>query len=235
MRTTKALSMQLVAALTLLVGVACGTPPSGARAPDGEPIAPGAAAAQAASDSALVTALRARLSSAAQSDEFSGAVLVTRDGRTLFEDAYGLADRERGVPNTPRTQFRVGSMNKMLTAVAALQLVQAGALRLDAPLGTYLPDYPSAEVASKVTPHHLLTHTGGTGDIFGPQFMANRTELRTTGITSGSTARAACSSRRGRSMCTATTASCSSAPSSSGWAGRATTTTSRRACSRRRG
>jgi CubicO group peptidase (beta-lactamase class C family) len=111
---------------------------------------------------------------------FSGAVLVTRDGRTLFEGAYGLADRERNVPNTPQTQFRNGSMNKMMTAVAALQFVQAGALRLDVPLGTYLPDYPNADVASKVTLHHLLTHTGGTGDIFGPQFMANRLELRTT-------------------------------------------------------
>jgi CubicO group peptidase (beta-lactamase class C family) len=69
----------------------------------------------------------------------------------------------------------------MLTAVAALQLVQAGTLRLDAPLGTYLPDYPNADVASKVTPHHLLTHTGGTGDIFGPEFTAHRSELRTTG------------------------------------------------------
>jgi CubicO group peptidase (beta-lactamase class C family) len=71
-------------------------------------------------------------------------------------------------------------MNKMLTAVAALQLVQVGTLRLDAPLGTYLPDYPNTEVASQVTPHHLLTHTGGTGDIFGPAFTAHRSELRTT-------------------------------------------------------
>jgi CubicO group peptidase (beta-lactamase class C family) len=72
-------------------------------------------------------------------------------------------------------------MNKMLTAVAALQLVQSGTLRLDAPLGTYLTDYPTAELASKVTVHHLLTHTGGTGDIFGPEFAAHRSELRTTG------------------------------------------------------
>ena len=107
---------------------------------------------------------------ATEADQFSGAVLVTRDGRTLFEGAYGFADRERRVPNTPQTQFRVGSMNKMVTAVATLQLVQAGTLRLDAPIGTYLPDYPNAEMASKVTVHHLLTHTGGTGDIFGPQF-----------------------------------------------------------------
>jgi CubicO group peptidase (beta-lactamase class C family) len=164
---------RIVAALTLLVCVACGTPPR-------EPAAPGADAAPAARDSAFVAALRARLAAATEAGEFSGAVLVARDGRTLFEGAYGLADRERRVPNAPLTQFRVGSMNKMLTAVATLQLVQAGTLRLDAPLGTYLPDYPNAEVASAVTPHHLLTHTGGTGDIFGPESMARRSELRTT-------------------------------------------------------
>ena len=164
--------MRIVAALTLLVCAACGA---------GKTTAPGPDDARAAADSAFVGALRARLESATQAGQFSGAVLVARDGRTLFEGAYGLADRERGVPNTPLTQFRVGSMNKMMTAVAAMQLVQAGTLRLDAPLGTYLPDYPNAEMASKVTPHHLLTHTGGTGDIFGPEFMARRSELRTTG------------------------------------------------------
>jgi CubicO group peptidase (beta-lactamase class C family) len=159
--------MRTVAALALLVCAACG-----------EPTAP---AAQVDADSAFVAAVRARLEAATQAGEFSGAVLVARDGRTLFEGAYGLADRERGIANTPLTQFRVGSMNKMITAVAALQLVQAGTLRLDAPLGTYLADYPNAELASKVTPHHLLTHTGGTGDIFGPEFTAHRTELRNTG------------------------------------------------------
>jgi CubicO group peptidase (beta-lactamase class C family) len=163
----------VAAALVLLACVACGTPPGGITEPG-----PDTAASR---DSAFVAALRARLAADAEAGQFSGAVLVTRDGRTLFEDAYGFADRERGVPNTPLTQFRVGSMYKMVTAVATLQLVQAGTLRLDAPLGTYLTDYPNADVASRVTPHHLLTHTGGTGDIFGPLFTANRTELRTTG------------------------------------------------------
>ena len=162
---------RIVAVLSLLVCVACGA---------GEPTAAGDDTTQAARDSAFVTALRARLKAGTEAGTFSGAVLVARDGRTLFEGAYGLADRERLVPNTPLTKFRVGSMNKMLTAVAALQLVQAGTVRLDAPLGTYLPDYPNAELASTVTPHHLLTHTGGTGDIFGPAFTAHRSELRTT-------------------------------------------------------
>jgi CubicO group peptidase (beta-lactamase class C family) len=164
----------IVASFTLLVGLACGAQSSG------EPSQAKGAAAQAAADSAFVAALRERLDIATKASEFSGAVLVMRDGQTLFEGAYGLADREQGIPNTMLTKFRVGSMNKMLTAVASLQLVQSKALRLDEPLGTYLKDYPNADVASKVTPHHLLTHTGGTGDIFGPQFTAHRLELRTT-------------------------------------------------------
>lgn len=130
-------------------------------------------------DAALPGAIRQRLERDAELGRFAGAVLVARQGRPVFEGAYGLADRERKVANTLDTRFRIGSMNKMFTAVATLQLVQAGKVRLDAPLGTYLPDYPNKDVASKVTIHHLLTHTGGTGNIFGPQFQANRLTLRT--------------------------------------------------------
>jgi CubicO group peptidase (beta-lactamase class C family) len=168
--------MRLPAILTLIAGTACG---GDAREPIAPPPPP--VETQATRDSAFVTAIRAQLNAATQAEQFSGAVLVIRDGQTLFAGAYGLADRERTVANTLLTQFRVGSMNKMLTAVAALQLVQDGTLRLDATLGTYIPDYPNAEMASKVTTHHLLTHTGGTGDIFGPAFNANRLELRTPG------------------------------------------------------
>jgi CubicO group peptidase (beta-lactamase class C family) len=69
-------------------------------------------------------------------------------------------------------------MNKMFTAVATLQLVEAGKLKLDDPIGKHLPDYPNKEVAAKVTVRHLLTHTGGTGDIFGPEFEEHRLGLR---------------------------------------------------------
>jgi D-alanyl-D-alanine carboxypeptidase len=48
------------------------------------------------------------------------------------------------------------------------------------PFGAYIKDYPNADMASKVTIHHLLTHTGGTGDIFGPWFIAYRNELHDT-------------------------------------------------------
>lgn len=130
------------------------------------------------SEAELVSALRAKLDRDAADGKFSGTVLVAKDGRTVFAGAYGLADREHGVANTMDTEFRIASMNKMFTAVAVLQLVQAGRIRLDAPLGTYLTDYPNKDVAGKVTIHQLLTHTGGTGDIFGPEYSAHRQELR---------------------------------------------------------
>jgi len=125
-----------------------------------------------------LAALTARAGELAKKDEFSGVVLVARHGQVLLQKAWGLANRENGKPVTLDTRFRLGSMNKMFTAVATLQLVEAGKLALDDPIGKYLPDYPNKDVASKVTVRHLLTHTGGTGDIFGPDFEKNRLTLR---------------------------------------------------------
>lgn len=124
-------------------------------------------------------ALSARADKLAGEDELSGAVLIAKDDRVRFSHTYGLADRKRRITNTLRTRFRIGSMNKMFTAVATLQLVKTGRVKLTAPVGTYLRDYPNRQVATKVTIHQLLTHTGGTGDIFGPSFDAHRKKLRT--------------------------------------------------------
>jgi CubicO group peptidase (beta-lactamase class C family) len=126
----------------------------------------------------LAGAVRAKVDAQAAGGRFQGAVLVARGGRVIYGDAKGLADRDNGTPNTLDTRFRMGSMNKMFTATAILQLVQNGKVKLDAPLGTYLTDYANRDVATKVTIHHLLTHTGGTGDIFGPEFDAHRLELK---------------------------------------------------------
>jgi CubicO group peptidase (beta-lactamase class C family) len=109
---------------------------------------------------------------------FSGAVLVIHNGKQIFAGAYGLADRGRGIPNSLSTRFRLGSNNKMFTAIAILQLAEEGKIQLDDPVGRYVQDYPNNEVASKVTLRELLNHTGGTGDIFGPEFEAHRLELR---------------------------------------------------------
>jgi len=129
----------------------------------------------------LVATVREELERRVQRDAFSGAVLIAHQGRPLVSAPYGLADRERKVANTVNTRFRIGSMNKMFTAVAILTLVEAGKVALDDPLGKHLPDYPEPEVRSKVTLRHLLMHTGGTGDIFGPQFSEKRLTLRTHG------------------------------------------------------
>ncbi|HSE33865.1 MAG TPA: serine hydrolase domain-containing protein [Pyrinomonadaceae bacterium] len=130
-------------------------------------------------ESELITAVRKKLDEVAAADRFSGATLVARNGKTVFAQAYGFADREKKAPNTLKTRFRLGSMNKMFTAVATLQLVQSGKLDLKAPFGKYLTDYPNKDAASKVTIEQLLSHTGGTGDIFGPEFDKRRLELKT--------------------------------------------------------
>ncbi len=127
---------------------------------------------------ALAAATRARMEAAAKADSFSGAVLIAEGGKPLLAQAYGLADREAKTPATTETQFRFGSMGKMFTAVAIMQLAQAGKLDLTAPVGRYLPDYPNADIAGKVTINHLLTHTGGTGDIFEPEYFAKRLEVK---------------------------------------------------------
>ena len=133
------------------------------------------------SEADALAALSSYTDRLAKNDRFSGALLVARRDKILFQKAWGFASRENRKPNTLDTQFRIGSMNKMFTAVAVLQLVEAGKLSLDATVGTYLPDYPNKEVASKVKVRHLLTHTGGTGDIFGPEFDANRATLKEHG------------------------------------------------------
>lgn len=127
---------------------------------------------------AAVQALKARADAQAQQDAFSGVLLVAHGDEPLLQHAWGIAEREAGTPVTLETKFRLGSMNKMFTAVATLQLVQAGTLALDGTVGRYLPDYPNQEVA-QVTIRQLLTHSGGTGDIFGPQFDAQRLSLKT--------------------------------------------------------
>ena len=127
---------------------------------------------------ALVKAVSDRAAHNADSGDFSGAVLLAQNGHILFEKAYGSADREAHRPNQLNTQFRFGSMGKMFTMVAIMQLAQDGKIDLEAPIGRYLPDYPNKDVASKVTVSNLLTHTGGTGDIFGPEFDAHKATLR---------------------------------------------------------
>jgi D-alanyl-D-alanine carboxypeptidase len=105
--------------------------------------------------------------------------MVERHGKVIYQHASGLADRAANVPVAIGTKFRIGSANKMFTAIGILQLVEKGRIALDAPVGTYLKDYPNAEFATTVTIRQLLSHTGGAGDIFTPEYDAKRLEVRT--------------------------------------------------------
>jgi hypothetical protein len=118
-------------------------------------------------DEELIQTLRTRLAEDTATGKFSGAALIAKDGTPIFEQAYGFADREQKISNTVETRFRIGSVNKIDTAVATLQLVESGKVKLDDPLVKYLPNYPNKDLAQKVTISELLNHTGGTGDVFG--------------------------------------------------------------------
>lgn len=108
----------------------------------------------------------------AEADYFSGVVLIARDGVPVLERAYGLADRERRVPNTLDTRFNLGSMNKSFTAIAIAQLVEQGRLRWDDPLSRFMPDFPDRESAGRIQIRHLLSHTSGLGSYFNARFRA---------------------------------------------------------------
>ena len=131
------------------------------------------------SENQLVAAVKKHIEKGVAADSFAGAVMIAKDRKPVLAEAYGLADREHKIPNMLKTRFRIGSMNKMFTAVAALQLAEARKLDVKDTVGQYLTDYPNKDIASKVTIRQLLSHTGGTGDIFGPDFDAHRTQLRT--------------------------------------------------------
>ena len=89
--------------------------------------------------------------------QFMGTALVVRGGETVFSQGYGMASLEHQLPNTPQTRFRLGSVTKQFTAAAILQLQDRGLVDVQAPVSTYLPDYPN----KTITLHHLLTHTAG--------------------------------------------------------------------------
>jgi len=103
----------------------------------------------------------------AKRDQFSGTVMLARDGRTVYSAAVGEANKDFGAPVRLDTKFNLGSMNKMFTAVSIAQLVEAGKLSFDDSLGKFLPaGSMRPEVLAKVRIKHLLSHTSGLGSYF---------------------------------------------------------------------
>jgi CubicO group peptidase (beta-lactamase class C family) len=124
----------------------------------------------------LIASVEAFLDSLVAADEFSGVVLIAKDGEPLFEKACGFADREQKIPNRVDTKFNLGSINKSFTKVAIHQLVARRKISLDDPIKKHIPDYPNKEVAEKVTVKHLLDMTSGIGDFFGPRYQSTPKE-----------------------------------------------------------
>jgi CubicO group peptidase (beta-lactamase class C family) len=155
-------------------------PPHRIRTISVGPSAAPPAVADDVSDAGIAGALGGLLDRMCENDGFSGTVMVARDGLALFQRACGLANRADRIPMRIDTKLNLGSMNKMITAVAIAQLVEAGKLAFDDPVGKHLPEYPNADVATKVRIHHLLTHTSGLGSFFRDEFQnASRTRFRT--------------------------------------------------------
>lgn len=111
------------------------------------------------------------------------AILVARHGKLVYATAVGMQDRERAVPMSLDTRFRIFSMTKPVTSVAVLMLYEEGKLQLDDPVSRYLPAFAQARVvvgvdeAGKprtepakrpITVRQLLTHTSGLG--YGPGY-----------------------------------------------------------------
>jgi CubicO group peptidase (beta-lactamase class C family) len=110
---------------------------------------------------------------------FTGAVIVAHKGKPLFAQAYGEADSDSHRANTLDTPFALASINKMFTALLVAQLQEQGRLAFDDKIGTFLPDWPQADVREKVSIENLLTHTSGLGAYWGPAYDAKAATLDT--------------------------------------------------------
>lgn len=91
---------------------------------------------------------------------FNGSILVSQGGKVIYKKAIGMANIELKSPNGIDTKYRLASVSKQFTAMLILQLVQQGKLDLNAPISTYLPNYPKVQ-GQKITLHHLLNHSSG--------------------------------------------------------------------------
>jgi D-alanyl-D-alanine carboxypeptidase len=109
---------------------------------------------------------------------FSGAVLITKEGHPMFKKAYGLASKRYQVPNKADTKFNIGSINKIFTKAAIYQLYEKQQLKLDDQIGQYISGLRD-ELAKKVTIRHLLEHRSGLGQYWNDDYEARFTKLRT--------------------------------------------------------
>ncbi len=97
------------------------------------------------------------------------ALAITQGEEIFYLKGYGVAREQEAV--TPQTQFLIASLSKSFTAVAVLQLVEAGQIELDAPVQRYLPEFTLADAAAAqtITVRQLLNQVSGLGDVVFPE------------------------------------------------------------------
>ncbi len=91
--------------------------------------------------------------------QFSGSVLIAKNGQVLLSKGYSMADWDDQVPNTPHIKFYLGSTTKQFTAMAILLLQERDKLHVHDSLCSYIPHCPAAW--QPLTIHEVLTHTSG--------------------------------------------------------------------------
>lgn len=111
-------------------------------------------------------------------DEFSGSVLVMKEGEKFFEYSSGFANQEKKTLNSSSTIFNIGSIDKVFTGVAITQLAQRGKLSFQDKISKYLPNFPK-DITEKMTIHHVLTHTEGFPPYFNKKYINNRLQIHT--------------------------------------------------------
>ncbi len=134
---------------------------SGLALVSGIVVVPASRAAE--SEGEAATKIDQLLRTAFPADGPGAAVLAAHNGQVVLRKGYGMANLELGVPVDPSNVFRLCSITKQVTAVAILQLVDAGKIRLDDDIHLYLPDYPTGD--AQVTLAQLLGHTAGIPSI----------------------------------------------------------------------
>ena len=121
-----------------------------------------AACARAGADEATTSKLDSIFTPLANGRSPGLAVLVQKDGRTLFRNGYGVRDLRTLTRLDAKTNFRLASCTKQFTAMAIMLLVHDGKLRCEETLSDVFPDFPAYGRA--ITIRHLLTHTSGLPD-----------------------------------------------------------------------
>lgn len=110
----------------------------------------------------LAAAMDSYLQPYVATSNFSGSVLVEKNGQTIFEKSYGFADREKAIPNSRETCFHVASVSMQFTAVAILRLADQRRIALDDKVSTVVPGITGGD---KIAIRDLLVEQSGLADI----------------------------------------------------------------------